>query len=134
MKRLILAASCGTVVAAVLLSFDAFFVDDRPLAILDAVHGIAAPFAAMGFIVAFLFAFGALPAVLIGLVLRAAGRASPATLVGAPAILFLLILGEVAYAMRDASLALECLPALAAGGLAMFWVLARETMPKPAFE
>jgi hypothetical protein len=134
MRRLILAASCGTLIAAMLMSFDVFFVDQRPLAILDAVHGISTTPAAIAFMTGFLFVFGALPAIAIGWVLRRVGRAAPSTLVLAPAGLFLLTLAEVAYAMRDASLALECLPAMAAGGLVMFWILARETMPEPVFK
>ena len=137
MKRLILAASCGTLVAAVLMSLDLFFVDDRARTVLEALHGIATPLQTFVFMLAFLFVFGALPAIAIGAVLRRAGRASPATMVLMPAILYGLTLAEVAREMHDASLALECLPAMAAGGLTMFWILARGKFPRPvepAFE
>ena len=137
MKRLILAASCGTLVAALLMSLDVWFVDDRARTILQALHDVSTPVETFAFMLVFLFVFGALPAILIGAILRSLGRAAPATLVLSPAILFLATLIEVAVRMDEASLALECLPAMAAGGLTMFWILSRwgiASPDAPAFE
>jgi hypothetical protein len=124
MKRLILATLCGTLLSALLLSLDLIFVDERAMTTLQALHNVTAPLAVFAFVSAILFVIGALPTILIGAILRYLHRASPATIVLTPAILFSLTLAEVALRMRDASLVLECLPALVAGGLAMFWVLA----------
>ena len=41
-----------------------------------------------------------------------------------------LFLIDVTARTADLSLALECLPALAAGGLAMFWILERGKIPR----
>lgn len=131
MKRLILATSCGTLVAAVLLTFALLAADERALTILQAVYDVTTALQTFGFVLAFLFVFGALPAILIGVALRFFRRASPVTQVATPAILFLLTLAEIAREMGDASLALECLPAMAAGGLTMFWILASERIPQP---
>jgi hypothetical protein len=130
MKRLILATLCGTLLSAVLLSLDLMFVDERMLVILQALHNVTAPPEIFAFVFALLFVFGALPTIVIGAVLRHLRRASPTTLVLTPAILFSLILAEVSFRMQDASLALESLPALVAGGLAMLSVLAWKS-PSP---
>jgi hypothetical protein len=132
MKCLILAASCSTLVAALLMSLDVLFVDDHARTILQALHDVSTPAETFAFMLAFLYVFGALPAILIGAILRSLGRASPATLVLSPAVLFLATLIEVAVRMGDASLALECLPAMAAGGLTMFWILSRGQIAPPA--
>jgi hypothetical protein len=108
----------------VLLSLDVLFVDERVMTILQELHNVTTPLEVFAFVAAILLAFGALPTILIGLILRSLHRASPTTMVLTPAILFSLILAEVALGMRDASLALESLPALVAGGLVMFCVLA----------
>ncbi len=65
-------------------------------------------------------AAGVLPTVFIGSVLIGLKRASAATLVLTPAILFALILAR----MGDAHLALVLLPAMVTGGGAMLWWLA----------
>jgi len=130
MTRLVLAALGGTLVSAALLSLDILFVDERALTILNTLHAVSAPLEIFAFVLLVLLAFGTLPAILIGAILKALRRASPETLVATPAMLFLLTTIDVAVGTGDVRLALECLPAMAAGGLAMFWVLARGKIPQ----
>jgi hypothetical protein len=136
MNRLILAAFGGTLVASVLLALDILFVDDRAQTILQTLHGVSTPLETFAFVLAILFTFGTLPTIAIGAILKSLRRASPQTLVLTPAILFLLTLTDVAAGTSDALLALEALPALAAGGVTMFWILAQGRIPQsiePAF-
>ena len=70
MKRLILAASCSTLVAALLMSLDVSFVDDHARTILQALHDVSTPAETFAFMLAFLYVFGALPAILIGAILN----------------------------------------------------------------
>jgi hypothetical protein len=131
MKRLVSAALCGTLVSAVLLSASLLFADQRALDIVQALHGVTNAVETFGFVLAFLLVFGALPAVVIGVVLKLFRRASPGTMVLTPAILFAMILIEIAREMDDAMLVAECLPAMAAGGAMMFWVLVSWKIPQP---
>ena len=137
MKRLVIATLCGTVVSAVLLTASLVLADNRALDIIQALHGATNTVQTFGFVLGFLLLFGALPAIGIGAVLKLLRRASPFTLVLTPAILFVLTLIEIAREMREAALVAECLPAMAIGGAASFWILSRWPVPQPieaAFE
>lgn len=91
---------------------------------------MSAPLEIFAFVLFVLLAFGTSPAILTGAILKGLRRAKPETLVLTPAILFLLTTIGVAVGTGDDWLALECLPAMVAGGLVMFWVLARGKIPQ----
>jgi hypothetical protein len=131
MKRLILAAACGTLVSAVLLTASLLLAGEKALAILQTLYGATNAVQTFGFVLGFLAVFGATPAIVIGFVLKLFRRASPVTLVLTPAILFALTLVEIAREMREASLVAECLPAMAIGGAVMFWILSSPRIPQP---
>jgi hypothetical protein len=137
MKRLILATSCGTLVSAVLLTASLLLAGEKALAIVQTLYGVANAIETFAFVLGFLAVFGTLPAIFIGFALRLFRRASPLTLVLTPTILFLLTLLEIARETDDAALVAECLPAMAAGGAVMYWILSRWKIPQPveaAFE
>jgi hypothetical protein len=131
MKRLIVAALCGTFVSAVLLTATLLLADERALGIIQALHGVTNAAQTFGFVLGFLVVFGALPAVPIGIVLKLVRRASPVTLVLTPAILFALTLIEIAREMGEAQLVAEGLPAIVLGGAVMFWILVSWQVPRP---
>jgi hypothetical protein len=130
MKRLILATLCGTFVSAVILTLSLSLADERAITLIRTLHGVTTPLGTFGFVLGFLIVFGALPAILLGAVLRYFSRASPVTLVLTPAILFLLTLAEITREMADVSLAYETLPAMIVGGGVMFQVLVTAKIPQ----
>jgi hypothetical protein len=131
MRRLILAALCGTLVSAVLLTASLLAADERALTIVRTLYGVPDALQTFVFVLGYLLVFGALPAIALGGVLMFFRRASPITLVLTPAILFTLTLGEVAREMREVSLVTECLPAMIVGGAAMFLILSRGRIQQP---
>ena len=132
MKRLIAATFLGTLVSAVVLFARLALSDLAPLAIVETMFDLPSAARTFGLILAALLVAGGIPAVVIGGVLMYLRRASPVTLVLTPTILFVLVLAEVARETHDATLALDCLPAMAGGGLAMFlWLSRRAPIPQP---
>ncbi len=123
MKRLIVATLFGTLISAVVLFVKLALSDPTSLAIVETLFNAPDAATTFGTILLALAIAGGIPTVLIGAALMLSRRASPVTLVLAPAILFLLVLIEVARETRDATLGLDCLPAMAVGGAAMFWIL-----------
>lgn len=131
MKRLIVATLAGTLVSAVVLFVKLALTDPEALAIAETVFGAPDAATTFGTILLALAVAGGIPTVLIGAALMLSRRASPVTLVLTPAILFLFVLIEIARETRDATLQLDCLPAMAVGGAAMFWILRRWKIPQP---
>jgi hypothetical protein len=130
MKRLIVATLAGTLASAVVLFVKLALSDPASLAVVESRFG-PGPATAFGAILLALAISGGVPAVLIGVALMFFRRASPVTLVLTPAILFLFVLTEVARETHDATLQFDCLPAMAAGGAAMFWILWLWKIPQP---
>lgn len=131
MKRLIVATLAGTLISAVVLFVKLVLSDPESLAVIESRFDAPGAATTFGTILLALAAAGGVPTVLIGAALMFFRRASPVTLVLTPAILFLLVLTEIARETRDATLQLDCLPAMAAGGAAMFWILWLWKIPQP---
>ncbi|HEX4295164.1 MAG TPA: hypothetical protein VHZ29_13605 [Rhizomicrobium sp.] len=131
MKRLIVATLVGTLASAVVLFVKLALSDPASLAVIESRLDAPGAAATFGTILLALAAAGGIPTVLIGAALMLSRRASPVTLVLTPAILFLFVLTEVARETRDATLQFDCLPAMAVGGAAMFWILWLWKIPQP---
>jgi len=130
-SRLIVASLCGTALAAVVVFGGLLLHDDGAFTTLQAIYKLTTWGEMFGAIVAILLLFGAGPTIVIGAVLMAVKRSSPILLVLTPATLFLFTLIEMVRETRDATLALRILPAMVAGGLVMFAMLARPVAEPP---
>jgi hypothetical protein len=130
-SRLIVATLCGTALAAVVVFDGLLLRDDGAFTILQALYRLTTWGDMFGVIVAILLLFGAIPTIVIGAVLILIRRSSPILLVATPAALFLFILIEMVREMRDATPALQVLPAMVAGGLLMFVMLSRPAARPP---
>ena len=131
MKRLIVATLVGTLTSAVVLFVKLVLSDPASLAVIESRFDAPGAPATFGAILLALAVAGGIPTVLIGAGLMFFRRASPVTLVLTPAILFLLVLIEIARETRDATLGLDCLPAMTFGGAAMFLILWLWKIPQP---
>jgi hypothetical protein len=131
MKRLIVATLVGTLISAAALFVKLALSDPASLAVIESRFDAPDAATTFGTVLLALAVAGGIPTVLIGATLMFFRRASPVTLVLTPAILFLFVLTEVARETRDATLQLDCLPAMAAGGAAMFWILWLWKVPQP---
>jgi hypothetical protein len=69
---------------------------------------------------------GVLPTLFIGFALIAFDKGTSLMLVLTPTILFVLILGEMAWEMNNLYPSLLLLPAIMAGGATMLWLLTRQ--------
>lgn len=131
MSRLIVATLCGTTLAAVIVFGGLLLQDDGAFTTLQAIYKLTTWGEMFGAVAAVLLLFGAAPTIVIGTVLMLVKRSSPILLVLTPAALFLFTLIEVVREMRDATLALQVLPAMVVGGLLMFAMLSRPVAEPP---
>ena len=130
--RLVMVTLCAMVATLVVVIAQASaFATDNPYA---SIYSFGEAVKAFVFLAAFISVVGALPTILIGIVLIAFRAATPARLVAVPALLFATIILSIAIMVKNVSIIFTLVPGMAIGAVTMFWLLTRRKGNDPRLD